>query len=83
MSSNNNKRNFSREQSELYRHYSESFNKTEKITLTWNNLSYSILIKDKTNSSIINTKYKNKIILRNISGRATSGEMLAIMGPTG
>lgn len=34
-------------------------------------------------SSFFNTKYKKKAILKNVSGKISSGSLLAIMGPTG
>jgi hypothetical protein len=58
-------------------------NGTGRVTLTWDNLNLTILAKDVSKSKIFRPQYKYKRILRNLSGRCVSGELLAIMGPTG
>jgi len=48
----------------------------EKVVIEWNNLSFSTLTGKKND-------YKEKKILRSVSGFAESGQLVAIMGPTG
>ena len=55
----------------------------EKVVITWNDLLYETLEKDTTKSSFMSTVYKKKVILNRLSGRAESGQLLAILGPTG
>lgn len=74
---------YDREKSKLFAHYSRSRSEHEKICLEWKDLNYSILAKDAVKSSIIAPVYKNKRILRSLNGKVQSGELLAIMGPTG
>lgn len=74
---------YDREKSKLYAHYSQSRNANEKIHIEWKDVNYSILAKDATKSSILAPVFKNKRILRNLNGSVRSGELLAIMGPTG
>lgn len=57
--------------------------KIESISLVWEDLNFSIRAKDTVKSNFFRPVYKNKRILRNLYGRASSGELLAIMGPTG
>jgi ABC-type multidrug transport system fused ATPase/permease subunit len=57
--------------------------KVEKVTLVWENINLTILTKDIKNSTFLSSKYYSKRVLRNVSGKALSGELLAIMGPTG
>lgn len=69
--------------SELTRHFSASRDASEKVELVWDNIEFETIVKDEKNSSLKEKKYKNKKILRNLSGRACSGELIAILGPTG
>ena len=55
----------------------------DDITIEWKNINYGILVKDVKNSKPFRTVYKNRKIVNNVSGKAKSGELLAIMGPTG
>jgi ABC-type multidrug transport system ATPase subunit len=64
-------------------HFASSRDKDESVNLVWKDLEYNILVKDAPNSTMFNTAYKTKRILQNCSGTAKSGELLAIMGPTG
>ena len=64
-------------------HYANSRESNETVELHWKNLSYSIAIKDSQKSTFGKPVYDKKCILKSISGNAKSGEMLAIMGPTG
>lgn len=57
--------------------------KNEKVVLEWKDIQYSTFVKDPVKSSLGSTVYKKKEILRGISGRAESGQLLACMGPTG
>jgi hypothetical protein len=56
---------------------------TVHVSLVWKDINLSILTKDTKRSTLLHTEYKSKKILQNISGSASSGELLAIMGPTG
>lgn len=53
-------------------YYRASARTKEKLVLEWNDIEYSVAIKN-----------QDKKILNGCSGRAESGHMLAIMGPTG
>ena len=51
--------------------------------MTWSDIEYSILTKDPKESKAFRTVVKSKTIISSMSGSAESGELLAIMGPTG
>jgi len=55
----------------------------EKVVLEWNAISYSVFLKDPNKSTFMKPVYTDKLILKGLDGRARSGELLAIMGPTG
>ena len=55
----------------------------ERVVLEWNSITYSVFIKDASKSTFFKPEYKEKTILKGLDGRAKSGELLAIMGPTG
>lgn len=74
---------YDREGSKLFAHFAKSRSQNEKICMEWSDLNYSILVKDPVKSSFFSPVYKNKMILRSMQGKVTSGELLAIMGPTG
>lgn len=57
--------------------------KDEKVVLSWNELSFLTLIKDTEKSKPIKSVYKTKVVLNNLQGRAESGQLLAILGPSG
>lgn len=57
--------------------------KIERISLLWENIDFTMRVKDTNNSKFLRPVYKNKRILRSLYGKASSGELLAIMGPTG
>jgi CRISPR/Cas system-associated endonuclease/helicase Cas3 len=99
--------------SELSKYFSKTRNKDQIIDLEWNNIDFSIIVKNKKvdkiskknrsleiiesqenheNSkvsneifypSVLDAKYKKRNILKNVSGKISSGQLLAIMGPTG
>ena len=72
-----------RQESKLFAHYAKSRNQNEKVSISWEDLNYSVVVKDPSKSTFFKTAYKNKKILRSLHGSAQSGELLAIMGPTG
>lgn len=78
-----NKRMEARQASKLFRHFSSSRSKSESIELSWKDVNYSIAVKDAQKSKIFAPVYGVKHILNDLSGSAKSGELLAIMGPTG
>ena len=55
----------------------------EKVFIKWENLTFETLVKDAEKSRIGSTVYKTKKILKGLSGAAESGQLLAILGPTG
>lgn len=70
-------------QSALSKHFATSRANDGGIDLEWKNVNFSILVKDRGKSSFGKTAYKTKEILKDVSGRVLSGQLLAIMGPTG
>ena len=55
-----------------------------KVVLEWDHIYYSMRVKDSSRAnSMFSTPHKNNFILQNLRGRAESGQLLAIMGPTG
>ncbi len=70
------------DKSSFSKHFSKNENES-RITLVWENIHLYVLSKDPLKSKFLRPVYKNKHILNGISGKATSGELLAIMGPTG
>jgi ABC-type multidrug transport system ATPase subunit/ABC-type multidrug transport system permease subunit len=57
--------------------------KNLRIAMVWEKINLSVMVKDPSRSNMLKTSYKQKPILQEISGKAVSGELLAIMGPTG
>ncbi len=57
--------------------------KDERVLITWNNLNFQTVTKDPEKSKPFKPAYKTKVILNNLHGRAESGQLLAILGPTG
>lgn len=55
----------------------------ERVVLTWSNLCFETMVKDSSKSSLLSSVYKKKKILNGLNGTAQSGELLAILGPTG
>mmetsp|Transcript_5075 Transcript_5075/g.5201 ORF Transcript_5075/g.5201 Transcript_5075/m.5201 type:complete len:659 (-) Transcript_5075:43-2019(-) len=55
----------------------------EKVILQWTDVKYSVFQKNPQESSAFKTQYKEKNILKGVSGMAETGQLLAIMGPTG
>ena len=70
-------------ESKLSEHYAKSRKDKQKISIVWKDLNYSILTKDTAKTKPFFPVYKNKRILRSMHGKVSSGELLAIMGPTG
>lgn len=70
-------------QSKLSKHYASTRGTDSHLQLVWEDINYSLLIKDHKTSKPFATKYKEKKILQNISGQVESGQLLAILGPTG
>ena len=70
-------------QSKLAEHYAATRSKDEHVTIEWDNIEYSVVTKDSKKSTFMKSATKNNRILKNVSGRAESGQLLAIMGPTG
>jgi len=62
----------------LKEYYAATRQSEDKITLEWENLEYSTFVKDPRLKQFV-----RKDILRNVTGHGSSGELLAIMGPTG
>lgn len=99
--------------SELSKYFSNTRKKDQIIDLEWNNIDFSIIVKNKKvekiirknktleiiesqenhenskvsndilDPSVFDAKYKKRNILKNVSGKISSGQLLAIMGPTG
>lgn len=55
----------------------------EKVYLKWENLTFETVVKDAEKSTLLKPVYKTKKILKELSGGAESGQLLAILGPTG
>lgn len=53
------------------------------IRIDWRDVNCSVVEKDGKKSSFGHSVYRTKRILRDLSGSAMSGELLALMGPTG
>lgn len=62
---------------------SQKNDKIPRISLSWDKINLFVRVKDNSQSSFLNAVYAKKQILKNVSGNAVSGELLAIMGPTG
>ena len=69
--------------SKLAAHYATTRSKDELVTIEWENIEYQVVTKDSKKSTFMKSATKNNKILKNVSGRAESGQLLAIMGPTG
>lgn len=63
--------------------YKSQRSKDERVVVTWKNLNFQTVIKDGDKSKPFQPVYKTKVILDNLHGRAESGQLLAILGPTG
>lgn len=57
--------------------------KDERVVINWNSVVFQTVMKDPSKASPFKTVYKTKTILNGLHGRASSGELLAILGPTG
>jgi ABC-type multidrug transport system ATPase subunit len=56
---------------------------TTNVVIEWQDINYLMRMKDQKKSKFMKPVYYQKKILNGLSGRAVSGELLAIMGPTG
>jgi len=72
-----------RSQSKLSQHYASTRSNDEKVVLGWDNINYSLLVKDTKTSKPFATKYKEKKILLDINGTVESGQLMSIMGASG
>ena len=70
-------------QSALSKHFATTRTGDDSFDLEWININFSILVKDTAKSSFGKPAYIKKDILKDVSGRIASGQLLAIMGPTG
>jgi hypothetical protein len=55
----------------------------QEVYFEWKNIKYWVKTKDSKRSKLLSNIYNTKKVLNNLSGYARSGELLAIMGPTG
>jgi len=55
----------------------------EKVVLIWKDLTFQTNVKDSNKSTLFKPVYSTRKILKGLSGRAESGQLIAIMGPTG
>eukprot|EP00607_Mallomonas_marina_P004883 CAMPEP_0182437988 /NCGR_PEP_ID=MMETSP1167-20130531/85430_1 /TAXON_ID=2988 /ORGANISM="Mallomonas Sp, Strain CCMP3275" /LENGTH=574 /DNA_ID=CAMNT_0024631123 /DNA_START=83 /DNA_END=1804 /DNA_ORIENTATION=+ len=55
----------------------------EKVVLEWADVQYSLMVKNEKRSKFMNPAYMERKILKGVSGSVISGQLLAIMGPTG
>eukprot|EP01040_Poterioochromonas_malhamensis_P012046 gene12045-13160_t len=55
----------------------------ERVVMNWKDIRFETLVKDASKSTPLKTVYKTKVVLNNLTGRAESGQLLAILGPTG
>lgn len=69
--------------SALSQHFATTRKSDDSFDLEWININFSILVKDSARSTFGRPVFKKKEILRDVSGRIASGQLLAIMGPTG
>jgi ABC-type multidrug transport system ATPase subunit len=69
--------------SKFSEHYATTRSKEGLITIEWENIEYAVVSKSPKKSIFNKDEYSNKRILKNVKGRAESGQLLAIMGPTG
>jgi len=67
----------------LQTYYSKSREINEKVVLKWTDLNYSIREKDGEKSTIFSPFFKVKDVVKCVHGKAQSGDLLAIMGPSG
>jgi len=55
----------------------------EKVVITWKDITFETLIKDTQLSKPFQPVYKTKVVLKGLTGKAESKQLLAILGPTG
>ncbi len=62
---------------------SSATSKREPVVIEWKDVNYCIRVRDSKTSTFLRPAYNYKMVLNGLSGTARSGELLAIMGPTG
>lgn len=67
----------------MMRHFSKSRSALETVTIEWRNIELSTIIKDKLKSKMGKPVYNERKILKGLNGEISSGELLAVLGPTG
>jgi ABC-type Fe3+/spermidine/putrescine transport system ATPase subunit len=55
----------------------------ERVNIQWDAVTFETAVKDSERSTLLSPIYRTKKILRGLSGSATSGQLIAILGPTG
>lgn len=70
-------------QSALSKYFATTRSGDDSFDLEWKNLNFSIVVKDAAKSKFGRPAYKKQQILHDVSGKISSGQLLAIMGPTG
>ncbi|RYH28692.1 ATP-binding cassette domain-containing protein [archaeon] len=55
----------------------------EKVVLVWKDLTFQTLVKDPKHSTMVKKVYQKRQILKGLSGKAESKQLIAILGPTG
>lgn len=57
--------------------------RAQHVVLEWEAINYWVRVKNSKQSRFLRPIYQNNRILADVRGRAESGQLLAIMGPTG
>lgn len=69
--------------SQLSHLFSNTRSEDEMVQLEWKNIYFSTIMKNKIESTLLKPVMYEKVILDGVSGSIMSGQLLAIMGPTG
>lgn len=69
--------------SQFFKTFGKVRDEEQSVNLMWQNINYSVLEKDPERSTKFHTEYKEKNIVVNASGYAESGQLLAVLGPSG
>ena len=70
-------------QSALSKYFATTRSSDDAFDLEWRNINFSLVVKDTAKSKFGKPAYKKKQILQDVTGKISSGQLLAIMGPTG